>query len=154
MTAGGGLFRVTEVVFYFQNEYQQNGRLRLACNLTHTAFARGRVVYIYTQTAQQAEEMDALLWTFAANSFVPHTLVLDNISADLRKFPVVIGAIVPPVAFDDVLISLRDEIPDCASRFNRLMEPVGAVSDDRDAADVRMRAYAAMLGAPPQVHYL
>ncbi len=145
---------MTEVVFYFQNEYQQNGRLRLACNLTHTAFARGRLVYIYTQTAQQAEEMDGLLWTFAANSFVPHMVARDNITLDSRKFPVVIGAIVPPAAFDDVLISLRDEIPDCVSRFDRVMEPVGAGLDDRDGAHARISAYALMLGAQPQVHHL
>lgn len=107
------------------------------CRLTNKAFQLGHRVCIVTADAEHTQRLDALLWTFSAGSFIPHALARD--AAD--GMPVILGHNEPPVVFDDVLITLAPQVPECFSRFQRVAEVVGPSDEEKQLARERFRFY-------------
>ena len=93
---------MTEVDFYILNNDDALQRARFACRLADKAYKLGHRVYIHTESAQQTNQLDDLLWTFQQNSFVPHC-VFDG---DDRHTPVQLGHDAEPDASHAVLINL------------------------------------------------
>ncbi len=107
------------------------------CRLTNKVFQLGHRVCIVTAGAEQSQRLDALLWTFSAGSFIPHALAQDTVDG----MPVILGHNEPPPAFDDVLITLAPQVPECFSRFQRVAEVVGSTDEEKQLARERFRFY-------------
>ena len=144
----------TTVVFYFLKQSDSDGKLRLACNLANTAFNRGHKVYLNASSSEMCDVLDNLLWTFAPNSFVPHIIYDRNKQVDLERFPVVIGHSQPSDQFNDVMISLHQNVVEYAQQFQRVIEPVGSTDEDVAIAQKKISHYTALLGTEPTKHYL
>ncbi|MDH3376708.1 MAG: DNA polymerase III subunit chi [Gammaproteobacteria bacterium] len=141
-----------QVDFYLLDTPAANGKLRLACRLADKAFRLGHSVYLQTADTADAERLDALLWTFSQGSFLPHE-PLAEFDGDFERCAVVVGAVEPPTAFTDVLISLSMETPEYFPQFERIVEPVGADEPDRAQARQRFRAYRER-GVTPSTHHI
>ncbi len=126
------------VDFYLLADPGERARDLAVCRLAHKAFALGRRIYILTGDPAEAERLDELLWTFSAGSFVPHEL--HSKSGQAETCPVLIGT-APPAEFNDVLISLAAEVPECVSRFERVAEVVGGDEPAKTGARDRFRFY-------------
>ncbi len=87
--------------------------------IAEKALGLGHRIYIQAQNADHAREVDAGLWTFKAEIFVPHQLLGDDDDAS-----VVIGWEDPPASHDDVFINLTAQVPEHFARFQRLAEIV------------------------------
>ncbi|MDE0309617.1 MAG: DNA polymerase III subunit chi [Acidiferrobacterales bacterium] len=144
----------TEVVFYYLKQPAHDGVLRLTCNLANAAFTRNHKVYIAASSPEMCTVLDDLLWTFAPNSYVPHIICDQGEKVDLERYPVVIGHTQPSDQFDDVLISLHQDVSDCASRFQRVVEPVGSNEADIANAEKKFSRYTAVFETEPTCHYL
>lgn len=107
------------------------------CRLTNKAFQLGHRVCIVTADAEHTQRLDALLWTFSAGSFIPHAPARDAVD----DMPVILGHNEPPPAFDDVLITLAPQVPECFSRFQRVAEVVGSTDEEKQLARERFRFY-------------
>ena len=85
---------------------------------------------------EQATELDALLWSFRADSFLPHGL-----HGDHPDEAVVCGSGEDPSPHHDLLINLSNATPQFFSRFSRLAEII--IEDDsvRVPARDRFRFY-------------
>lgn len=133
---------MTRVDFYLLNSDAAGGETAVSkdmavCRLTNKAFLLGHRIYIHTVDAEQTRRLDQLLWTFAAGSFIPHA-----VSDDANEtMPVILGQDAPSEAFDDVLISLAPQVPECFSRFQRVAEIVGPGNEDKQLARERFRFY-------------
>ena len=141
---------MTRVDFYLLDDRSGRARDLTVCRLAHMAFALGHRVFILTGDGAEAGRLDDLLWSFSAGSFVPHELHSE--SGRETVSPVVIGS-EPPADFDDVLISLAPEIPECFSRFQRVAEVVGGDEPAKAGARDRFRIYRDR-GYPLQTHNL
>lgn len=115
---------MTRIDFYVLSGHEANGRALLACRLAEKAFQHGHRVYIHTESAAQSRQMDELLWTFRAGSFVPHGL-----REHAEQVPVVISDSGEPDSHTGVLINLAPDVPLFFSRFARVAELV----DQNDA---------------------
>ncbi len=82
--------------------------------------------------------MDALLWTFQENSFLPHGLLGE---ADPALNPVLIGNHTEAGDEHEILINLAPEVPQFFSRFERVLEPLGREAEIRNAGRLRYRYY-------------
>lgn len=135
----------TRVDFYILASTGQNSRLQFACRLTEKAYSQKHQIYAHTTSADEARELDELLWTFRQGSFVPHQLVTE--SMDVRT-PVRIGS--PECADDagELLINLGPEAPKFAGNFARVAEIVDSSEASREAGRARFRQYKAMGYAP------
>lgn len=129
---------MTRVDFYLLDQAAPGGRDLTVCKLAQKAFHLGHRIYILTADHDSAQRLDQLLWTFSAGSFIPHGLGAQAAGAEL---PVLLGRETPPAAFEDVLITLAPEVPECFSRFQRVAEVVGGGADDKTQARERFRFY-------------
>ena len=144
----------TTVVFYCLKRPEHNGKLRLTCNLANTAFKRGHNVYLSANSVEMCKMLDDMLWTFAPNSFVPHTIYDPNQAIDLDQYPVVIGYSPPSDKFKDVLISLHPDVPEFAGQFQRVIEPIDSSEEEQESAEKKFSRYTVLFGTEPTKHVL
>ncbi len=111
--------------------------LLLVCELARRAFAAQQPTLILVRDFAQAEAVDALLWAFDEDAFIPHQLAGDDDDADTAVL------IVPPgidTADRPLVINLRES---CApGRFDRVLEVVAADPAEREGSRTRWREYA------------
>ncbi|NIP89968.1 MAG: DNA polymerase III subunit chi [Gammaproteobacteria bacterium] len=130
------------VDFYILTATAEQERLRTACRLADKAWQKGHRVFIHTQSAQAAKQVDEMLWTYRQDSFVPHALLRDrqDIQAD-RCEPVLVGDGTEEPEALDVLINLAESIPPFAARSARIAEIVSGDESARRAGRTRYRDY-------------
>ena len=139
-----------QIDFYVLSNRLSNGRLILACRLAEKAFLRDHRVYIHAASKVQAIQLDDMLWTFRAGSFVPHCLHGDNQGA---ATPILIGCQEEAPNEDDVLINLAPTIPTFFEQFQRIVELVEEEQEQRAQARERYRFYRDR-GYHPATHKL
>jgi DNA polymerase-3 subunit chi len=116
---------MTRVSFYLLKGSLEHDRQVFACRLIEKAYKQGHHIYIHTDNAEKAELVNQILWSFRADSFVPHQLI-DAPNAD--NCPVLIGHNAKPPRLMDLLINLGSEQPVFFSQFERVAE---FVNDDK-----------------------
>jgi len=110
--------------------------LLLVCELVKRAYAAEQPTLILARSQEQADELDANLWEFDEDSFIPHQIAGDD---DDAITAVVIAP--PEVATADrpLIINLRDE---CVSaRCERVLEVVAADESERAGSRERWKMY-------------
>ena len=139
---------MTSVDFYILPTADPQARLTFACKLTEKAWRLGHRVYLHCQDAAQREALDARLWTFRAETFVPHGAAeLDD------QAPVVLGLGNDAGPHQDLLINLSLAVPGFFKRFARVAEVVIEEPLCRAAARENFRFYREG-GYPLQDHRL
>jgi DNA polymerase-3 subunit chi len=139
---------MTQIDFYVLPDAAARGREHFACRLADIAWRRGRRVYLYAQSPDQAGSLDTLLWTFQAGSFIPHARWPSEWEAQAA---VLIGHDGVPDSVHDILINLSDGVPGFFSRFERTMEVVNQEPAVKQAGRERFRYYRDR-GYPLQTH--
>src|SRR5690554_6973133 len=69
---------MTRIDFYILNSPSPDARLQYACRLAHKAWQQSRHVYLHCADEAEASRLDDLLWSFRADSFLPHALHADQ----------------------------------------------------------------------------
>ncbi len=134
-----------QVDFYVTADRDAEARLRLACRVTEKAYLAGHQVLVWCPDAALRERFDALLWTFADRSFVPHACEPGT------DAPVRIAGATPPADSPDVLVNLATEVPEFAPRAARILEFIDGDATARDAGRRRFAAYRTQ-GMKPATH--
>jgi DNA polymerase-3 subunit chi len=129
---------MTQVDFYILKDSQPQAYPLFACRLTEKAYKQGHRVYIHTGSHAQLKQLDDLMWTFRAGSFLPHAIYGGG---NTTGQPILLGQDIEPEGSDDVLVNLSGEVPPFFSRFSRVVEPVAADDSARAAARERYRFY-------------
>jgi DNA polymerase III subunit chi len=129
---------MTRVDFYILRDTGDPARALFACRLTEKAVQQGHQVYINTESAVQLQQLDDLLWTFRAGSFLPHAV---DDGQDHGASPVLLAHGREPRDCHDVLVNLSNDVPPFFSRFNRVAELVGGDETQRAGARNRYRFY-------------
>ncbi len=133
---------MTRIDFYIAQNADLGNPDLLVCRFAEKAFRHGHETYILTADPKQSAHLDRLLWTFSPGSFVPHRLSAgEHDPAEGLQPAVLIGHEEPPTTCHDILVSLRLEVPDCFSRFQRVAEFVGPTEEEKQQARVRFRFY-------------
>ena len=108
---------MTRVDFYILDDSDPMAALHYACRLIEKAYRGGHRVCVRTENQSQAQQLDALLWTYRGEAFIPHS------SEDAAE-AIYIDAGGNPGEHSDVLVNLGTALPDHFSRFKRLAEIV------------------------------
>lgn len=125
---------MTRVDFYFN----ASDRFEVITRLLSKAVSRGFHILVYTQDDVRLQKIDHYLWHNPLLSFLPHVRSEHPLAG---KTPIVIGSDPGFVTKPDIIINLDDQIPDCFSRFTRLLEVVTEDKDDRDSSRERFRFF-------------
>ncbi len=121
---------MAEVSFYILPTQSQHERLLFACKLIEKAYRSGCFCYVLTDTAGQSQQLDNLLWTFRAGSFIPHQLYTGDIPAIEQ---VLIGSLTAPAQWKKTVINLSSQCAN-AERVLEILdnsEATKAVGRDR-----------------------
>ncbi len=124
-----------------------------ACRLLRKAWRQGARVVV-TGSSHTLDDLDRSLWIFDALEFVPHwrAASTDRLPERLRsRTPIVLLDQPAPDAGHGVLVNLGHEVPEPASRFDRVIEIVGLGDEERAQARSRWRHYA-QLGVAIERH--
>ena len=125
---------MTKVDFYTGSE----DKLRTACQLSHKAMQNGVRVVLSAPDEASTEALDKLLWQYPATAFIPHSL---SDAAESEEMPVVLNSGSERFPHHDLLISLHNECVPFFSRFDRVIEIVGAADDDSKLGRERYKFY-------------
>lgn len=141
---------MTQVDFYILQNERAGHRDRTLCQLVQKIHGLGHEVRILAEGPTDARQLDELLWTFNPNSFIPHEIDdgSHECSAPIR--------IVLPNQDDpatNVLINLRQQIPEHTDRHERIVEIIDGDESRRQAGRERYRQYQS-LGLKIETHTL
>ncbi len=97
---------MAEISFYILPTQSQQERYLFACKLIEKAYRSGCFCYVLTDTAGQSQQIDNLLWTFRAGSFIPHQLYTGDIPTTEQ---VLIGSLPAPAQWQKTVINLSSQ---------------------------------------------
>ena len=129
---------MTRISFYILKGIEEHNRQVYACRLAEKAYYQGKHVYIHTESPEQAEQINQALWSFRADSFVPHQSIDAHNNNDC---PVLIGHKTSPPKLMDLLINLSPDQPMFFSQFERVAEFVNDDETIKIAGRDRYRFY-------------
>ena len=109
---------MTRIDFYILPDVDSESKFRFACRLAHRAIADGGQAHVRTASVEDTAALDALMWTYPEDRFLPHTTAYED-EALVR-----IGHEEPPPQPDELLINLGDDIPAYFDRYQRVCEVV------------------------------
>ncbi len=138
-----------KVNFYILPSHSEQGRQAFACKLAEKAYRLGYKTSILTNSIQQAQQMDKLLWTFRANSFIPHEIYLDTLPSIANA--VIIGTHQPPDPWRHTLINLSTRCPENIGHFEQIFELLDNDETQKQAGRKRYRNYQTQ-GITPNTH--
>jgi DNA polymerase-3 subunit chi len=138
-----------EVSFYVLPSESETARYLFLCKLVEKAYRERHRVYILSASIEQARQLDDLLWTFRAGSFVPHQLYSGTLPA--VENPVVIGTLQTPDGWRQTLINLAADIPETPDAYERIIEILDSSETCRQAGRKRYRQYQ-LLGLTTNTH--
>ncbi|WP_428353854.1 DNA polymerase III subunit chi [Methyloprofundus sp.] len=138
-----------KVNFYILSSQTEKGRQLFACKLAEKAFRLGFKTYILTSSMQQAQQMDKLLWTFRANSFVPHEIFQDSLPNTANS--VIIGTQQAPAPWQHTLINLSTGGPEDILQSEQIFELLDNDETQKQAGRQRYRNYQTQ-GITPNTH--
>jgi DNA polymerase-3 subunit chi len=131
---------MTEVQFHFNVP----DRLVYACRLLRKALRSGSSGVAVSAPAATLARLDRTLWTFEPGEFIPHIVVRDGVPlARLKRTPIWLVESAQWAAHHPVLVHLGEEAPEGFESFSRLVEIVSTEPDEREAARLRWKHYAA-----------
>ncbi|GAB3389141.1 DNA polymerase III subunit chi [Azotobacter armeniacus] len=137
-----------QVDFYILPSADPAARLNFACKLAEKAWRLGHRIYLHCQDAAQREALDALLWSFKGEAFLPHGTAEEDADA-----PITLGLGDDPGSHRDLLINLALAVPFFCARFERIAELVVGDPAIRQATRASYRFYRER-GYPLQDHRL
>lgn len=127
---------MTRVDFYILPDLDAIARQRFAGRLAGRAIAAGKRVHVRAPAAA-VEELDALLWEYPPDRFLPHTRLTAGEAAPTA--PIVVAAEADEPVHREVLVNLAADIPDFLAGFERVAEVV--LAGERAAGRAKYRRY-------------
>jgi DNA polymerase-3 subunit chi len=125
---------LTQVFFY----HGASDKIAAACALLGGACARNKPVLVYAPEDDVASDIDRMLWTHSALSFVAHCRSGSPLAGET---PILITDNLDQPPQDDRLMNLSQVVPPGFSRFHSLIEVVGREEADRSSARDRVKFY-------------
>jgi DNA polymerase-3 subunit chi len=116
-----------EQAHYFLCELMEKIYTEHACSL-----------FLHTNTQQEAEYFDALLWTYRDESFLPHSIYS---ATNENLAPILIGYGEKPASHQAVLFNLGKDIPPFFQDFGHVIEIVFADPLVQQLARQRYKQY-------------
>lgn len=124
--------------YLIQRERFREEPLLLVCELARKAHDANLWTLVLTRDAEQAEQLDELLWAFDDEAYIPHQIAGDE---EDELTPVLIASPDVDTPMRTLVINLRDEA--VSGSFDRVLEVVPADDSARGPLRERWKQYQA-----------
>lgn len=128
---------VARVDFYILETQSAATRLSFICKLIEKIYLSNHQLFVFCQEEKKAMELDASLWTFKPESFIPHSL------ENTKEAKVQISMAIPAPFYKDILLNESLVFPDFFTQFTRIIEIVHDDDTVKSLGRERYRAYKA-----------
>jgi DNA polymerase III subunit chi len=125
---------MTRIDFY-QLDPDRHRYDQVICKLCQKAYESQQFTLLLTRDAQQSQQLDQALWTFADDSFVPH----DSEEPESFPTPILIHDNPTPRGDRQLLINLSASVPEYFAQFERVIELV--TEENREQARAHYSYY-------------
>lgn len=122
---------MTYIDFYFNVE----NKLNKIYGIIEKEIFRKRKIFVAVNDLSSAEALSNFLYTYAASSFLPHT-----IGSNEKSIPIHIDW-EHKATSDDFIINLKPDVSPLFSRYLRLIEIVSNEEEDKKMARERLKFY-------------
>lgn len=139
-----------QVDFYVLKPSYPKDWYYFACQLLEKIYTQQRRVYVCASSAQEAEYLNRMLWTFRSGSFIPHGLLA---TADANLNPILLGLNPQCDTVHDVLLNLAPTVPEFFDLYQRVLEIVDQNPERLQSSRERFRHYRE-LGCDLKTHEL
>ncbi len=128
-----------EAIFYVLASESETERQHFACRLIEKIYRGGQFCYVLTDSSQQSQQMDDLLWTFRAGSFVPHSVYQKDAPDKIDE--VLINGEPIPKNWRDIVVNLSTHIPQHVEQCQKIVEILTSSEESRKMGRQRYRHY-------------
>ncbi len=129
---------MSKVNFYLLKQGQASEQYVFACRLCEKILSQNLKAYIHTDTEEQAQYLDDLLWSYRPESFLPHCVIDTDVDEDVK---LIIGYAEKYQKNFDVLINLSQDIPAFHTEFSRIVEIIPAEENAKALGRLRWKKY-------------
>jgi DNA polymerase III subunit chi len=130
---------VPEISFYVLPTESSQERYLFACKLIEKAYRSGSFAHVLTDSLEQSQLIDDLLWTFRAGSFIPHQVYTGELPAVHNV--VLIGHDNPPENWQKTLINLSSQPPKDFQHAERILEILDDSEETKTGGRQRYKQY-------------
>jgi DNA polymerase III subunit chi len=128
-----------EVNFYVLATQSSQERVLFACKLIEKAYRSGVFVYVLTDSVEQSQLIDDLLWTFRAGSFIPHQIYTGELPT--LENVVLVGSSHPPERWRKTVVNLSSLCPQDFQQAERILEILDNNEETKTWGRNRFRLY-------------
>lgn len=128
-----------EINFYVLATESPQERYLFACKLIEKAYRSGVFAYVLTDSLEQSQLIDDLLWTFRAGSFIPHQIYTGEVVS--VESIVLIGSSNPPEHWQNSVINLSSQCPQNFQQAERILEILDNSEETKTIGRNRYRQY-------------
>ena len=114
----------TRIDFFLLPTEQDRKILYFACRFAEKAWSRRHTLFIYTKNLQESHDLNEQLWSFKAESFIPHVVWQKH---DIVSKNVVNSVVISDKLYDfvpchfDILMNFREDVVPEFWRFQRIV---------------------------------
>jgi DNA polymerase III subunit chi len=130
---------VPEISFYILPTELTQERYLFACKLIEKVYRSGAFAYVLTDTFEQSQLIDDLLWSFRAGSFIPHQIYTSELPT-IEKV-ILIGSSQPPQPWQKTVINLSSQCPQEFQLTERILEILDNSEETKTWGRNRYRQY-------------
>ena len=125
-------------------------KLAYACRLARKAYGARAKIVVLADSPEQADALNAAMWTVSDTDFIPHVMAGDPLAA---QTPIVITDNEDSeLPHHDMLVNLTRRRPRNFTQFARVVEIISI--DEEDAAEGRKRYVAYKKESYPLTHFV
>ncbi|MBD8630360.1 DNA polymerase III subunit chi [Oxalobacteraceae sp. CFBP 8755] len=125
-------------------------KLAYACRLARKAYGARAKIVVLADSPEQADALNAAMWTVSDTDFIPHVMASDGLAA---QTPIVItDKEDSELPHHDMLVNLTRRRPRNFTQFARVFEIISI--DEEDAAEGRKRYVAYKKESYPLTHFV
>jgi len=128
-----------EVSFYILPSQSEQQRWLFACKLLEKAYRSGHRCYVLTDTPDQSQTLDDLLWTFRAGSFIPHQIYMGD-SPDPANL-ILVGSMQAPNGWHETQVNLSAHCPEHFGQCRKIAEILDDSEEVKALGRQRYRLY-------------
>jgi DNA polymerase-3 subunit chi len=128
-----------EISFYILPTHSAQERYLFACKLIEKTYRNHYFCYVLTDTSEQSQLIDDLLWTFRPGSFIPHHLYAGENPA--YNNTILIGSLNAPENWNKTLVNLSSQCPQDFLQADRILEVLDNNEEIIEAGRLRYRQY-------------
>jgi len=123
---------MTNIDFYILQTDSDEQQLHFVCRLLDKAVRQGNRILVHTKSETMTSSLDALLWHFKPESYVPHGAI--KVAENPVDEPIAITHKADSQHHNDVLVNLSLELPQNFARFKRLAQVVNQSAPSLEAS--------------------